>query len=80
MLAQRFEIDFRPIGLRVGVQNTHDFLDRSEGILAGHGRHRRGAVHTGMTAHRHHALMLAHHLLHVARPHRVLPDCIICCM
>ena len=26
-----------------------------------------------MRAHRHHALVLTHHLLHLVRPHRVLP-------
>ena len=35
MLAQRFEIDLRPVGLRVGVEDLHDLLDCAEGILTG---------------------------------------------
>ena len=62
MLTQRFEIDLRPIGLRVSVKDLCDLLDCSEGILAGHCRRGRGSVHTGLTAH--HALVLAQHLLH----------------
>jgi hypothetical protein len=35
VLTQRFKIDLRPIGLRVSVEDLHDFLDCSESILAG---------------------------------------------
>jgi hypothetical protein len=33
VLTQRFKIDLRPIGLRVSVEDLHDFLDCSESIL-----------------------------------------------
>ncbi len=39
VLAQPGEVDLGPVGLRIGFEDLHDFLDRPEGLLAGHRRH-----------------------------------------
>jgi hypothetical protein len=72
VLPQGFEIDLRPVGLGVGVEDADDSLARPEGVLAGQRRRPRDRVHTSMTAH--HAPLLAPHLLHVPRPYRVLTE------
>jgi len=52
MLAQGFEVDLRPVGLRIGVKDSDDLLDRAEGVLAGHRRDRCSYVHAWMADHR----------------------------
>jgi hypothetical protein len=71
MLAQGFEIDLRPVGLRVGVEDTDDLLDCAERVLAGSGRHHRSVAHSAVSAH--HPLVMAHHFLHLVPPQRMLP-------
>jgi hypothetical protein len=39
VLAQGGQVDFAPVGVRIGLQDAHDFLDGAEGILARHRRH-----------------------------------------
>jgi hypothetical protein len=39
VLAQCNQVDLGPVGVRIGLQKAHDFLDGTEGILARHRRH-----------------------------------------
>ena len=63
VLAQRFEIDLRPVGLGIGLEHAHDFLNGTEGVLPGQRRH--AGLHR-LTVHAsHHLLVLLHHSAHL---------------
>src|SRR6185436_1560513 len=39
MFAQRLNIDLRPVRGGIGLQDSHDLLDRAKNFLSGHGRY-----------------------------------------
>ncbi|MBY5435378.1 hypothetical protein [Rhizobium leguminosarum] len=63
MLTQRFEIDLRPIGRGIGLQDADDFLNGAKGVLAWHGRRVHAHLHRPLAVHLHHMLHHAGHLV-----------------
>ena len=71
MLAQRFKIDLRPVGFRIGFEDADNLLDGAKGILAGHRRN----AHVWFPRLHHFLMLLLHHVRHLIVTRHAVTHC-----